>query len=228
MAGNAGLGRALTISLALHAALQCYLSMAVADRLAQAPQVTRASFLNADLHQRGEPLPMAVQQQVIALESAQSRQLVRAMQPAIARESSSSAQRSATPLLVVAPVVARQESVATAAIPSSTSATLDADGLRQYRVSLAVAARRLRNYPAQALANGWQGSVEIRLTIAANGIAQPPQLLRGSGYALLDEAALEMLGAAAQSITVPLSLLSREFTMDMPIDFATGRDSASQ
>ena len=116
----------------------------------------------------------------------------------------------------------------TAASPSSTGGTLDADGLRQYRVSLAVAARRLRNYPAQALANGWQGSVEIRLTIAANGLAQPPRLLRGSGYALLDEAALEMLGAASQSIAVPLSLRSREFTLDMPIDFTSGRDSASQ
>src|ERR1035437_1858014 len=131
------------------------------------------------------------------------------MQPGIAQEASSAAPRLAMPDLAAASVAARQANVMTAAIPSSPSATLDGDGLRQYRVSLAVAARRLKSYPAQSLAVGCQGSGEGRLAIAASGIVQPLQLLRGSGYALLDAAALDMLGSAVQSIEVPLSLRSQ-------------------
>lgn len=228
-AGHSDLGRALTISLALHALLLWQLSMAAGDRLAQAPQATRANFLNADLHRRGESLMISPRQPVIAMDRARSQQLqqsVRAISPDIAREATSSTQRSALPDLAAAPIAAPQESVVAEAIPSSTSAKLDADGLRQYRVNLAVAARRLKSYPAQALANGWQGNVEIRLTIAANGIAQPAQLLRGSGYALLDAAALDMLGSAVQSIEVPPSLRSQAFTTVIPIDFTIDMDAA--
>jgi protein TonB len=207
----------LSISLALHAMLLWQLSLAVADRLAQGTPVARTNFLNANLHMRNEPLPASPQQPVIALNRARAQHAMQKNQTASAREAPASMQGPAT---AAAQVATSQANAMTAAIPSSTSATLDAEGLRQYRVSLAVAARRLRNYPAQALANGWQGSVEIRLTIAPSGLAQPAQLLRGSGHTMIDVAALDMINGAAQSIEVPLTLRSRAFTMDMPIDFS--------
>ena len=99
------------------------------------------------------------------------------------------------------------------------SAGLDANGLRQYRVSLAVAARRFRNFPPQALANGLSGIVEVRIAIAANGVPQPPQLERSSNHDALDAAALQMIASALQIAQLPDSLHGRSFSMRLPVEF---------
>ncbi|MDD5176072.1 MAG: energy transducer TonB [Sterolibacterium sp.] len=95
----------------------------------------------------------------------------------------------------------------------------DANGLRQYRLSLAATARRFKLYPRQALENGWSGTAEVSLSVAANGLSQPVQLLRSSGYELLDAAALEMVGNAAQMTAVPVSLRGQSFSVPLPVVF---------
>lgn len=97
---------------------------------------------------------------------------------------------------------------------------LDVNGLRQYRLSLASAARRYKLYPPLALENGWTGTAEVAVAIAARGAPQPVQLLRSSGYVLLDAAAMEMMTKAALNTAVPASLQGQPFSISLPVEFA--------
>jgi len=96
---------------------------------------------------------------------------------------------------------------------------IDANGLRQYRLGLAAAARRFKHYPLQAQESGWRGTAEVSVAIAANGLAQSPRLLRSSGHPLLDAAALDMIGNAAQQTAVPASLRGQAFSVPLPVVF---------
>lgn len=96
---------------------------------------------------------------------------------------------------------------------------VDANGLRQYRLGLAAAARRFKRYPPQAQENGWSGTAEVRIDIAANGVPQPPLLLRSSGHQHLDAAALDMIGNAAFHTIVPVSLRGQSFSVPLPVVF---------
>ena len=104
--------------------------------------------------------------------------------------------------------------------PLSLEEGIDANGLRQYRLGLAAAARRFKRYPPQAQENGWSGTAEVRVAIAANGAPQPPVLLRSSGHQLLDAAALEMIGNAALGAIVPASLRGQSFSVPLPVVFS--------
>ena len=94
----------------------------------------------------------------------------------------------------------------------------DADGVRQYRVNLATAARRFKRYPALALERGWSGSAQIEVAIAASGVPRQ-RLMVSSGHELLDEAALEMIGRSAQATILPASLRGQAFVVRLPVFF---------
>lgn len=65
----------------------------------------------------------------------------------------------------------------------------------------------------------YAGTSEIRIAIASDGRADPPQLLKSSGYPELDQAALAMVGAALQRTSVPAGLLGDAFDLVLPISF---------
>lgn len=109
--------------------------------------------------------------------------------------------------------------VAAATLPAQPGTGLDADGLRSYRLSLATQARRFRRYPARALEAGWSGTVEVRVTVAADAAGPVAELVRPSGHGALDEAALEMLRQAAPATPVPESLRGRVFAVSLPVVF---------
>lgn len=96
---------------------------------------------------------------------------------------------------------------------------LDANGLRQYRVGIAAAARRFRHYAAPALAEGLSGTVGIRVTIAPGGGALPAQVEQSSGHPALDAAAVRMIDAALQTASVPESLRNQSFGLRLPVAF---------
>ncbi len=98
-------------------------------------------------------------------------------------------------------------------------ATLDAEGLRGYRLALAVQARQFKRYPERALEAGWDGTSEVRVAVAAGGKAQTPELVRSSGHAVLDEAAIEMLRQAAARTPVPDALRNQAFAVSVPVTF---------
>lgn len=98
--------------------------------------------------------------------------------------------------------------------------SVSADGLRQYRIDLAVAARRFRQYPALARARGWEGVVELAVSVDA-GLPSPSlRLVRSSGHEVLDEQALVMLSHAVAGTPLPDSLRHRNFVVPLPIRFS--------
>lgn len=97
---------------------------------------------------------------------------------------------------------------------------VSADGLRQYRIELASAARRFRHYPAMARSRGWEGVSEIVVSVNIGVPTPAVKLQRSSGNALLDEQAIEMLARAVAATPLPESLRNRSFTMPMPIRFS--------
>ena len=95
----------------------------------------------------------------------------------------------------------------------------DAGTLDQYRLALIVAAKRYKRYPAQAVDQGWQGRVEVRLVIGANGAIQAGIVRASSGYEILDSQALDMVKNAKPLTPIPPALHGREFTVDIPVIF---------
>ncbi len=86
-------------------------------------------------------------------------------------------------------------------------------------MEILAATRRYRRYPAQAMEKGWQGKVEIRLAIGANGMTQSYVIKTSSGFQLLDETALDMVKKGRPWVQVPPSLRGREFVVDVPVIF---------
>ena len=97
-------------------------------------------------------------------------------------------------------------------------AGLDADALRGFRVALAREARRYKHYPAQAVEAGWQGTVELEATIRMGG-GDGVRLVRSSGHALLDGAALDMMNKALAATAVPATLREQDFLISLPVMF---------
>lgn len=112
------------------------------------------------------------------------------------------------------------EAVASVAPASSPAdASLSADGMRRYRLSLAAQARRFKRYPAQALASGWEGTAEICLEIGGDGQPKSVDVLHSSGYSVLDRAAVTMIEAGAQHAPVPAELRGKAFSIVLPVVF---------
>ena len=101
-----------------------------------------------------------------------------------------------------------------------TSESFRQSDIQQYRISLAKAARRFKRYPALAKERGWEGVVEIELRTSS--LLQSPEidLLRTSGYLLLDTQALEMVTRAVRVTPIPEGLSGSDFSILLPIRFS--------
>ena len=95
----------------------------------------------------------------------------------------------------------------------------DAGTLEQYRLALIVATRRYKRYPAIAMEKGWQGRVEVRMVIGANGMLASASIKTSSGHQILDDQALDMLKKGKTTVPIPGSLRGREFNIDVPVIF---------
>jgi protein TonB len=98
------------------------------------------------------------------------------------------------------------------------------DDLRQYRLALAIAARRFKRYPPLARERGWEGRVEVAVSVSAWQPAPQSSLVHSSGHASLDEQALSMIEKASASTMLPESLKGREFRVLLPIEFTLDDD----
>jgi protein TonB len=97
---------------------------------------------------------------------------------------------------------------------------LDPSLLEAYRLALIDAARRYKRYPAQAMERGWEGRVEIRVVVGANGTIKSALVKRSSRYQILDEQALDMVRRAFNALDqVQPVPRGREFTVDVPVVF---------
>ena len=101
---------------------------------------------------------------------------------------------------------------------------VDANGLRQYRLSLAVESRRFKRYPAEAVEQRWSGTAQVRVAMPAGGVHHSVHLVASSGQSTLDAVALEMAHAAAQNAVVPATLRGRAFSVTLPVVFSLEPD----
>ena len=97
---------------------------------------------------------------------------------------------------------------------------VSADELRQYRMALAIAARRFKHYPLVAREGGWEGRVDVALSASAGQGMPRASLVRSSGYRALDEQALSMVEQAAAVTLLPEGLHNAEFRVLLPIEFS--------
>jgi protein TonB len=112
------------------------------------------------------------------------------------------------------------ERVTTELPANSSPEALDVNLLEAYRLALIDAARRYKRYPAQAMERGWEGRVEIRIVVGANGMIKSALVKRSSRYQILDDQALDMVrrafDALAQDKPAPRG---HEFSVDVPVIF---------
>lgn len=93
------------------------------------------------------------------------------------------------------------------------------DGVRQYRLNLAREARRFKDYPRGARERGWEGIVVVVVNTVA-GVGVPVvSLSQSSGFDVLDQAALDLVGQAVGTATMPESLRGRQFALTLPIHY---------
>jgi len=95
----------------------------------------------------------------------------------------------------------------------------DAGLLDAYRLALIDAAKRYKRYPVQAMERGWQGRVEIRVVIGADGMIRSTHVKTSSNYQILDDQALDMVKRGKSLTQIPPALRGREFTVDIPVIF---------
>lgn len=95
----------------------------------------------------------------------------------------------------------------------------DKGTLEQYRLALIAATGRYKRYPAIAMEKGWQGRVEVRMVIGANGMLAGTSIKSSSGYKILDDQAMSMLKKGKTTVPIPASLRGRAFNIDVPVIF---------
>ena len=155
--------------------------------------------------------------------------------PAVTRQSSSRHLRPSAPTPVAAPPLAAAAHVSSGApvSPVPTVSTtrgeatdgLDAESVRQYRFSLALAARRFK--PGADASGGRirRGTVEVAV-FGHRGAALPQVVLHhSSGIALLDDEAVDMMKRAAGVAALPDGMRGHDFRIVMPLLFGSGEES---
>jgi protein TonB len=99
------------------------------------------------------------------------------------------------------------------------SAGPDPGSVAQFRLELIEAARRHKRYPRVAVDNNWEGRVDLRLVIAANGSIASLSVRKSAGFRALDDEAQQMFRTAKGELSVPPALRGKEFSVDVSADF---------
>ena len=102
-----------------------------------------------------------------------------------------------------------------AALPPAAAKVIDPGLVAQYRQQLIGAAGKYKRYPRLAMENNWEGDVVVRMAFGGNGLLAGLSIQSSSGYAVLDQQALEMFRRAAKTVEVPPALRGREFTFEV-------------
>ena len=95
----------------------------------------------------------------------------------------------------------------------------DPGSVAQFRMELIEMAKRYKRYPRAAVDNNWEGKVDLRMTVAANGTIASLSIRRSAGYLALDDEAQQMFRTAKAQLAIPAPLRGKEFTVDISADF---------
>lgn len=94
------------------------------------------------------------------------------------------------------------------------------DAVRHYVLLLVPEARRLKRYPALARQRGWEGTTEITIRLGGGQLVPSLAVSRSSGFQVLDEEALAMIGHAVRIVAVPEPLQGSAAAIPVPIRFS--------
>ena len=111
-----------------------------------------------------------------------------------------------------------------AAASTSQSDGVRGDDVRQFRMSLARAARRFKRYPALARERGWEGTAEVALDLHAHSLVPAVAVVQSSGHVVLDEQARAMVSEAARVTALPEGLKGRDLRVVLPVKFSLEGD----
>ena len=117
--------------------------------------------------------------------------------------------------------------------PSSTASESDktapasADGddqvdravLEEYGRGLRDRAAQFGKYPSLAKQRGWQGTVNVLVRFARNGVAYQISVKDSSGHKMLDEQAVETVELACAHYVLPHALTNKAFSFVVPVEF---------
>lgn len=139
-------------------------------------------------------------------------------EPALAQTAAEPAPRAPTSALAAA----RVEATPT---PPAADEAPDPAQLERYGRSLSSLLARQQNYPRLAAMRGWEGEVQLRVTIARKGNIVATQIVRSSGFEVLDQNAVQLVAAAAPLPRPPEQLQNRDIQVIVPVHYKLEKSS---
>lgn len=105
--------------------------------------------------------------------------------------------------------------------PATAAATAGYDGedLRRFKLAIAVQARRFQRYPGLARERGWQGTAEVAIRLSPDVGLSQVAIEKSSGFAVLDEQAVDMIRRASTATPIPAGLQGRGIHFVLPVQF---------
>lgn len=125
--------------------------------------------------------------------------------------------QAAEPALTM-PAVPAQSTARVEAAPAAASGP-DPGTVARFRLELMEIARRYKRYPRIAQDNNWEGRVELRIAFAESGAIASMAVKKGTGRAVLDEQAQDMIRSAQPQVAIPPALRGKAFVLEIPVDF---------
>ena len=92
-------------------------------------------------------------------------------------------------------------------------------GLANWNGQVAARLQSVKRYPSGAESRREKGVVRLRFTLSRSGGVLSRSIVRGSGYAELDQEALAMVQRAAPFPPMPASMNDASFIFNVPVDF---------
>ncbi len=215
--------RALAISAALHAlVLGALLQQHIAPLAARLMPPLAVELRPAPA---APPPPAAIEEPARQRAAAvDSRRVAPSEILAVPAEAAPAAAASAPVAAVAAPQAAAplEERPAAPARPVAEAApprSLDPNAQAEYTRLAGEALEPYKRYPLVAKVRHWQGTALLRVVIGADGQVKEYHVARSSGFAALDQRALEMLEAALPLPKVPATLAGLDLPIDIPVFF---------
>ena len=191
---------------------------------APAPRITRQA--------RAKPLPTPRPAPVITRAAAPNVPAIRTEGPRpapVAAPTPAPVVAEAAPARPAAPpiAIAIAEPAAPAPVHAAPAAdeALDPALLERYGRNLSSLFARQQNYPRIAAMRGWEGEVQVRITIARKGTIVATQVIRSSGFEVLDQNAVQLVTAAGPLPRPPENLQNREFQVVVPVHYKLEKSS---
>jgi periplasmic protein TonB len=118
-----------------------------------------------------------------------------------------------------APVAAIVRAEPAPAAPVHVDEPPDPALLERYGRSLSSALARQQQYPRIAAMRGWEGEVQLRVTIARKGNIVATQVVHSSGFEVLDQNAVQLVTNAGPLPRPPETLQNREIQIIVPVHY---------